>query len=784
MWMARNENQVRTIRVISDVKGEADLKKLAASLGNMNKEVKKTADGVSFLKNITGTLAGASILGFGVRELTSLADSMTQLSSRLKIFVGEGEKSAQALRDIIQLANDTKSPVTDVAEVFSRIATATARLNIGYEAQLALARVLQQSFRLSGATAAEATAATIQFSQALSFGQLRGQELRSVLSQNSVLAGVFSKAIEGSGKDIYKFAEAGGFTTKFVLNALAQNFEDIDAKANTMAQTFSQTLSLGMNQLTVKVDEINRRFGLNEGFAAFMDYIIKNGDTVAAVLITIGATALPAVITSIKALTAAVYANPLGAIIGVLTFAFIELSGGIEGAVKELRTFPAAMAALVLDITNLFIRIQPFTAFIADLTGLQDKLDDTRESLSTFIKNVRNEGNNFKGLPFFQDNPLESILDPLKKNPLSPLGNIQKNDKENPLKKAADNLKELKKALTIEEQIGALNKQFNRGNIELEKYNSILEALENKQLNQKLEKGEISLKKFHDEIKKNELEKYARLLDAGQISIDEFSQKARQFNIDTLNDKFRTAKITAGEFYSELAKLKDGGFLDAETYKVGVQAGLTSYVESLGTLSSQIADVVKGSFNNMEDAIFEALQGSTRSFADFANAVLNDLTRIAIRMAIIKPIAQGFGGFLDGLFSGSAAVPSAAGAGSTLYQSPIPFASGGIVDSPTYFGFGGGKMGKAGERGSEAILPLQRDASGNLGVAASGGGGSNVVVNITNNSGGSVQTSESRDQAGNKTIDILIESTVNKGLANGRFDRAMQQSFGVNRKGG
>lgn len=782
--MARQENQVRTIRVISDVKGEQDLKKLAASLGNMNKEIKKTADGVSFLKNLTGTITGVSILGFGVRELTDLADSMTQLSSRLRIFVGEGEKSAQALRDIIQLANDTKSPITDVAEVFSRIATSTARLNIGYDAQIALARILQQSFRLSGSTAAEATAATIQFSQALSFGQLRGQELRSVLSQNAVLAGVFSKAIEGSGKDIYKFAEAGGFTTKFVLNALAENFDEIDAKANTMSQTFSQTLTLAMNQITVKVDELNRRFKLNEGFAALMDYIIKNGDTVAAILITLGATALPAIVAGMKALTAAIYANPLGAIIGVLTFAFIELSGGIEGAVKELRTFPRALGMAALDIVNLFLQINPFANFIADLTGVRKAMEDTYFDFKKFNDNIRNEGNNFKGLPFFQDNPLESILDPLKKNPLSPLGAAQKNDKENPLKKAAANLKELGKALTIDQQIGALNRQFNRGNIELEAYNTQLERLQKLELNQKLEKGEISLKKFHEEMRKNELEKYARLLDAGQISMEEFSQKTRQFNIDTLNDKFRTAKITAGEFYNELAKLKDGGFLDSETYKVGVQAGLTSYIESLGTLSSQIADVVKGSFNNMEDAIFEALQGSTRSFADFANAVLNDLTRIAIRMAIIKPIAQGFGGFLDGLFSGSAAVPSAAGAGSTLYQSPIPFASGGIVDSPTYFGFGGNKMGKAGERGSEAILPLQRDASGNLGVAAAGGGGSNVTVNVINNSGSDVQTRETRDQSGNRTIDIMVESAVNKGFASGKFDRALQQSYGLNRKGG
>jgi phage-related minor tail protein len=50
--------------------------------------------------------------------------------------------------------------------------------------------------------------------------------------------------------------------------------------------------------------------------------------------------------------------------------------------------------------------------------------------------------------------------------------------------------------------------------------------------------------------------------------------------------------------------------------------------------------------------------------------------------------------------------------------SVTPFADGGIVARPTYFGSGSG-LGLMGERGAEAILPLARDADGRLGIAAS-----------------------------------------------------------------
>ena len=58
----------------------------------------------------------------------------------------------------------------------------------------------------------------------------------------------------------------------------------------------------------------------------------------------------------------------------------------------------------------------------------------------------------------------------------------------------------------------------------------------------------------------------------------------------------------------------------------------------------------------------------------------------------------------------------------------MPFADGGIVNSPTLFPMRGG-TGLMGEAGPEAIMPLARGADGRLGVRG-GAGGVNVTVNI------------------------------------------------------
>jgi phage-related minor tail protein len=48
----------------------------------------------------------------------------------------------------------------------------------------------------------------------------------------------------------------------------------------------------------------------------------------------------------------------------------------------------------------------------------------------------------------------------------------------------------------------------------------------------------------------------------------------------------------------------------------------------------------------------------------------------------------------------------------------IPFARGGVVNSPTYFPMSRGNVGLMGEAGPEAIMPLRRGPNGQLGVVA------------------------------------------------------------------
>lgn len=184
--------------------------------------------------------------------------------------------------------------------------------------------------------------------------------------------------------------------------------------------------------------------------------------------------------------------------------------------------------------------------------------------------------------------------------------------------------------------------------------------------------------------------------------------------------------------------------------------------------------VTTQAFRGMEDALVGFVTTGKLDFASLVDAMIADLTRLSIRMAVLGPLAQalsgGLGGLVSGLFGssvpiaggGEAGAAPGPGTGGLYAQGGVfthgtvsPFAQGGVVDRPTLFPMANG-YGLMGEAGPEAVLPLKRLDSGRLGVEAAGG--PQVTVNVINNTGAKVTTEEQRDPSGNLSLNVIIDA--------------------------
>ena len=165
--------------------------------------------------------------------------------------------------------------------------------------------------------------------------------------------------------------------------------------------------------------------------------------------------------------------------------------------------------------------------------------------------------------------------------------------------------------------------------------------------------------------------------------------------------------------------------MDDEEFEGGGAAELTQVMGRLERRTNRLTASANGFASAMSRAFTQAAIGG-RSLDQVLRMLVLRMSSMALTMAF-KPLAQGLLGGLQsavsGAFGGGANVAAAMGA-------IKPFATGGVIGTPTYFPLSNGGVGLAGEAGPEAILPLARASDGRLGVAASGGGTTNVTIHI------------------------------------------------------
>jgi lambda family phage tail tape measure protein len=164
----------------------------------------------------------------------------------------------------------------------------------------------------------------------------------------------------------------------------------------------------------------------------------------------------------------------------------------------------------------------------------------------------------------------------------------------------------------------------------------------------------------------------------------------------------------------------------------------------IGADTAPFADALKD-LQSLSKSFGSELTGALRGAAVSGKSLEGILRQVGLSLAGmalsqgLKPLQSLTSSLFSGLFGGLGGLHFADGG---VPGRVTPFASGGVVSTPTYFPMGKG-LGLAGEAGAEAILPLRRSADGKLGVAAAGGGAPvNVVFNVTSQDAASFRKSE------------------------------------------
>lgn len=169
---------------------------------------------------------------------------------------------------------------------------------------------------------------------------------------------------------------------------------------------------------------------------------------------------------------------------------------------------------------------------------------------------------------------------------------------------------------------------------------------------------------------------------------------------------------------------------------------LSEIPSKLGSIKVE-AEEVEETFGNLEKSLDGVADSFDRALADLVfdtsraseiiKSLFLDVSRQLFRQNVSQPAINLLSAAIQGAFTSQAQISGISGdSGIGAFQAVgnakgnvfaggrlVPMAKGGVITGPSILPF-------AGESGPEAILPLQRDSRGNLGVGAGGGA---MVVN-------------------------------------------------------
>ncbi|MGV6989661.1 phage tail tape measure protein [Testudinibacter sp. P80/BLE/0925] len=238
-------------------KAEYQTQKFVKSTDKAFKNVEKS------LKNLekasgwaTKGFLGGKAVGLG-KSVIQHADAYTEIGNRMKLVTSNSVESARAMQTVFDVSLRTNQSVDGTAQVYQRFAQNAQQLGISQAQVASLTETVSKAVAISGASAASAQAALMQFGQSLASGVFRGQEFNSVMEQTPGLAQAIARGLGVTIGELRQMANDGKLTMDVLIPALEKAKASVDQQFSTRVLTVSAAFENLKTATTQWIGELN-----------------------------------------------------------------------------------------------------------------------------------------------------------------------------------------------------------------------------------------------------------------------------------------------------------------------------------------------------------------------------------------------------------------------------------------------------------------------------------------------------------------------------------------------
>ncbi|WP_288390198.1 tape measure protein [uncultured Acinetobacter sp.] len=297
-----------TSRLIIEISSE-QAKRNAELLNRELQSIEKNGDfatkSMDAMSVATRSLAAQMTALVSVGALISKMDAYTNLQNRLKLVTNSQTELNKAMSDTFDIAQRTRQSWDAAAQVYQGFANNAKTLGLTMDQTAKLTETVSKAVAISGASAASAEAALVQFNQALGAGALRGEELNSVMEQTPALARAIAEGMGITVGQLRTVAATGAITSEALVKALEKASKSVDSLFAKTDPTIGQSFTMLNNEVSKFIGEAGKASGAASLTADSVKLLAENLDLVISSLQVAGAyyvgTYIPAIYASVAA---------------------------------------------------------------------------------------------------------------------------------------------------------------------------------------------------------------------------------------------------------------------------------------------------------------------------------------------------------------------------------------------------------------------------------------------------------------------------------------------------
>lgn len=622
---------------------------------------------------------GALAAGFSVQALSGMAERYAQIGNSLRVLGMEEEKVADGIAQIGAIAQRTRAPLDALASIYQRARMATDELGASQEETLRFTENIGLALAQQRGSAAAASGALLQLSQAIGAGTVRAEEFNSILEGAFPIALAAARGIDEAGGSVARLRQmvlAGEVSSTQFFRAILSQSEELEAAFAKTLPTISQAWQVLTDSITLYVGATDSAVGISAAIAQAILAVANNVDRLASYAL---------------AAATAFGARFVGGLVAAAAATF-----SLSGALAFLRgaLIRTGIGALIVAAGEL---IYWFTRLVQATGGFGKALELLGEVAAGVWDGIVTSA---KAIPV----GLRAVWATVRGGFLRMVESLAKLWADF-LHKVAGSMRTMP---FMEEAALKVHGAAVRAGSAVYEFGAAAAAAEADAVSLREEAGRLVSEGF-DKAR----DAVARLAEVVTSAGDE-SAGALDGTRDAA-DSVSKALDEAGKAGGKAGKkIKEAGEEAATGWAKTVKT-LQDYASDAMDLAGGIGGAIVNAFQGAENAVVEFVKTGKLNFKDLVTSIIADLARLAVRRFILGPIASALGGIFGGP------------------RNPFAFIGGPSFDGGGHTGYGARVGGLDGKGGYLALVhPRERIIDETRGGGRGGGRDAvPVIINIS-----------------------------------------------------